>query len=194
MRRFINQFRRKYGPETQSSVSANAFNTDFSSFNSLSPSENGTTDSTSPGDDSFHISTDSDDDNIECDIGIQADQAVLCQAKQVHDLVLGKTDALLVKKFLTTSDAPHLDTKALIQKNDEVAKIVDLHVSTTPTEQMKDQFSVLYVPGFLKTFLPISNHQRFNSLKVSSGIFKNSIDFFLKKKDSPFAVMNRRTK
>ena len=83
-------------------------------------------------------SVDSEDDNIVCDISIQADQARLCQAKQAHDLVLGKADASLAKKCLTASDAPHLNTKSLIQKLDEVAKTVDLDVSTILEEQMKD--------------------------------------------------------
>ena len=52
--------------------------------------------------------------------------------------MLGKTDASLVKKFLTTSDALYLNTKALIQKLDEVAKTVDLDVSTILGEQKKD--------------------------------------------------------
>ena len=130
MGRFINPFRRICGPETQSSAPVNAPNTDYISINSLSPSEDDAADSTSPGDDFHHLSTDSEDDNIVCDISIQADQARLCQAKQAHDLVLGKTDASLVQKCLTVSDAPHLITKALIQKLDEVAKTVDLDVST----------------------------------------------------------------
>ena len=138
MGRFINQFRRICGPQAQSSASLNASNTDYSSINSPSPSEDDTVDPTSPGDDSNYVSTNSDDDNIVCDISIHADQARLCQTKQAHDLVLGKTDASLVKKFLSTSDAPHLDTKALIQKLDEVAKTVDLDVSTILEEQMKD--------------------------------------------------------
>ena len=138
MGKFINQFRRICGPETQSSASVTASSTDYSSINSLSPSEDDAADSTSPGDDSNHISIDREDDNVVCDISIQADQARLCQAKQAHDLVLGKTDALLVKKFLSTSDAPHLDTKALIQKLDEVAKTVDLNASTILEEQTKD--------------------------------------------------------
>ena len=54
--------------------------------------------------------------------------------------MLARTDASLVKKFLKTSDAPHLDTKALIQKLQEVAKTVDLDVSTILAEQMKDPF------------------------------------------------------
>ena len=138
MGRFINQFRRICGPETQSNASVNTSSTEYSSMNSLSPSEDDATDSTSPDNDSHHLSTDSEVDNIVCDISIQADQARLCQAKQAHDLVLEKTDASLAKKCLTASDAPHLNTKALIQKLDEVAKTVDLDVSTILEEQMKD--------------------------------------------------------
>ena len=134
MGNFINQFRRICGPETQSGAS----NTDYSSVNSLSPSEDDAADSTSPSSDSNHGSSDPEDDNIVCDISIQADPARFCLAKQAHDLVLGKTDASLIKKVLTTSDAPHLKTKALIQKLDEVGKTVDLDVSTILEEQMKD--------------------------------------------------------
>ena len=159
MGRFINQFRRLCGTETQSNASVNASNTEYSSINSLSPSEDDKADSTSPGDDSNHVSTDSEDENIVCDISIQADQARLCQAKQARNLVLGKIDDSLVKKCLTASDAPHLNTKALIQKLDEFAKTVDLDVSTNLEEQMKAQYLVLYVLGFVKTFLPILNHQ-----------------------------------
>ena len=93
MGRFINQFRRICGPETQSNASVNISHSEYSSINSLSPSEDHTADSTSLGDDSHHLNTDSEDDNFVCDLSIQADQARLCQAKQAHDLVLGKTDA-----------------------------------------------------------------------------------------------------
>ena len=138
MGRFINQFRQFCGPETQSNASVNTSKIEFSSINSLSPSEDDTVDSTSPGDDSNHVSTDTEGDDNVCDISIQADQARLCQAKQAHNLVLGKSDASLIKKFLTTSDAPRLDTKALIQKLDEVDKTLDLDVSTILAEQIKD--------------------------------------------------------
>ena len=116
------KFRRICGPDTQSNASVNTSNTEYSSINSLDSAENNEASQDRPYNDSLHISTDSEDDNIICDISIQADQARLYQAKRAYDLVLGKTDASLVKKFLTTSDAPHLDTKALIQKLDEVAK------------------------------------------------------------------------
>ena len=138
MGEFINQFRRICGPETQSIASVYASITDYSSINFLDRSEDDEAHSTSPGDDLHNVSTDSEDGNIVCDISIQAEQARLCQAKQSLDLVLGKTDASLVKKFLSTSDAPHLDAKALIQKLDEVAKTVDLDVSTILDEEMKD--------------------------------------------------------
>ena len=134
----INQFRRICGPETQSNPSVNSSNAEYSSINSLSTSEDDAADSTSPGDDSHHLSTDSEDDKIVCDISFQADQPQLCQAKQAHDIVLGKTDASLAKKCLTASYAPLLNTKALIQKLDEVAETVDLDVSTILEKQMKD--------------------------------------------------------
>ena len=138
MGRFINQFRRICGPETQSNALVHTSSAEYSSIDSLSPPEDGATDWTSPSDDPHHISTEAEDDNIVCDISLQADQARLCQAKQAHDLVLGKTVASLAKKCLTVSDALHLNTKALIQKLDEVAKTVDLDVSTILEEQMKD--------------------------------------------------------
>ena len=137
MGRFFNQFRRICGPETQSNASINTCNTEYSLINSRSPSENDTAGSTSPYDDPHHISTDSEDDNIICDISIQADKSRRCQAKRAHERVFGKPDASLVKKLLTISDAPHLDTKALMQQL-EVANAVDLDVSTILAEQMKD--------------------------------------------------------
>ena len=148
MGRFINQFRQICGPESQSCASVNTSDTECNSINSLSPSKDNAADSTSPGVDSNFASTDSEDDNIVCDISIQADQAQLCQAKQTHDLVLRKTDASLVKKLLTNSDGPHLNTKALIQKLDEDAKTVDLDVSTILAERMKDP-----VPGSVRSWI-----------------------------------------
>ena len=148
MGRLTNQFRQICGPETQANASVNTSNTEYSSSNSLRPSEDDTADSTSPSDDSNHVSKDSEIDNLVCDISIQADQARPCQAKQAHDLVLRKPDALLIKKLLTTSDAPHLDTKALIQKLDDVAKTVDLDVSTILAEQIKDP-----VPGTVRSWI-----------------------------------------
>ena len=52
--------------------------------------------------------------------------------------MLGKPDASLVKKLLTISDTPHLDTKALIQKLNDVAKAADLDISIILAEQVRD--------------------------------------------------------
>ena len=51
--------------------------------------------------------------------------------------MIGKTDAALAQKLLTVSHVPHIDTRALVQKLDEVSKEVDQDVSTIPAEQMK---------------------------------------------------------
>ena len=169
MGRFIHQFRRICGPETQSNASVNTSNTEYSSINSHCPSEDDTADPTSPGDDSNHVSTDSEDDNLVCDISIQADQARLCPAKQAHDLVLRKTDASLVKKFLKTSDAPHLDTKAIIRKLGEVAKTVDFDVSTILAEQIK--YPVL---GALRSWIRKNTppHTKSPEIQQSKGLLR----------------------
>ena len=83
------------------------------------------------------VPTDQTEDNEEEDeddhifrIDTNVDRYRLCKTTTAHDSVLGKIDASLVKKPLTITEAPHLDTKALIAKLDEVAKNVDLDVST----------------------------------------------------------------
>ena len=62
----------------------------------------------------------------------------MCKAKAAHDALLAKLDASLAKKPLTATEAPHLDTKSLIAKLDEVAKTIGLDVSTILAEQIKD--------------------------------------------------------
>ena len=84
------------------------------------------------------VITDDDEDNLICEMNIHADHYRLCKAKAAHDAVLGKIDASLAKKPLTASETPHLDTKSLIAKLDEVAKTVNLDVSTILAEQLKD--------------------------------------------------------
>ena len=62
----------------------------------------------------------------------------MCKAKAARDAVLGNYDTSLAKKPLTTTEAPHLDTKSLIAKLDDVVKTVDLDVSLIQAEQIKD--------------------------------------------------------
>ena len=58
-----------------------------------------------------------------------------CKAKAAHDAVLRKIDAFLAKKPLTATEAPHLDNNSL---RDDVAKTINLDVSTILAEQIKD--------------------------------------------------------
>ena len=82
--------------------------------------------------------TDDDEGDLIYEINTHVDHDRLCTAKAADDAVLGKIDASLAKKPLTPNEAPHLDTKSLIAKLDNVAKTVDLEVSTILAEQIKD--------------------------------------------------------
>ena len=93
-------------------------------------------DETQNGED--NATTDDDEDNLIYEINTNADHYRLCKAKPAHDAVLGKIDAASAKRPLTATEAPYLDTKALIAKVDEVAKTIDLDVSTILAEQIKD--------------------------------------------------------
>ena len=65
---------------------------------------------------------------------------------------MGKIEASLAKKPLTANEAPHLDTISLIAKLDEVAKILDLDVSTILAEQIKYP-----VPGTVRSWIRKGN-------------------------------------
>ena len=109
----------------------------YSSINSLNTNEDDNAfDETH--DDEDDASTDDDEDNLICEINTHADHYRLCKAKAAHDAVLGKIDASLAKKPLPANEVPHLDTKSLIAKLDDVAKIIDRDVSTILAEQIKD--------------------------------------------------------
>ena len=62
----------------------------------------------------------------------------LCKAKLAQDYALGKLDTSLTKNALTATVAPHLDTRDLIVKLDEVSKMVDIDVSIILAEEIKD--------------------------------------------------------
>ena len=135
--RTINQFRRLCLPSTQSLSSVEESEPTYSSINSLNTHEDDNAFDETHGDED-DATTDDDEDNLICDINTHADHYRLCKAKAAHDAVLGKIDASLVKKPLTANEAPHLDTKSLIAKLDDVAKTVNLDVSTILAEQIKD--------------------------------------------------------
>ena len=97
-----------------------------------------TTEAAAPKIDQNELNTDDDEDNRICEINLNADHYRLCKAKAARDTILEKIDASIAKKTLTATEAPHLDTKALITKLDDVAKTIDLEVSTKMAEQIKD--------------------------------------------------------
>ena len=134
--RTINQFRRLCLPGTLCSSSVENRELTYSLINSLSFKK---------GDDVLHEPSDdaaaviiNDEDNIIYEINLNSDNYRLCKAKATHDAVLGKIDGSRAKKTLTATEMPHLDTKCFIAKLDDVAKTVDLDVSTILAEQIKD--------------------------------------------------------
>ena len=168
----INQFRRLCLPSTQSSSSVEEFEPTYSSINSLNTNEDDNAfDETQDGEDK--ATTDDDEDNLIYEINTNADLYRLCKAKAAQDAVLGKIDVSLAKKPLTATVAPHLDTKALIAKLDEVAKTIDLDVSTILAEQIKDP-----VVGTVRSWIRrrTSSEPRFNNQKDCYDIAKNSTD------------------
>ena len=132
----INQFRRLCPPSTQSSSSVEEFEPTYSSINSLNTNEDDIAfDETQDGED--NATTDDDEDNLIYEINTNADNHRFSKLKQLMMLSWGKIDASLAKKPLTATEAPHLDTMALIAKLDEVAETIDLDVSTILAEQIK---------------------------------------------------------
>ena len=118
----------------------------YSSVNVLSTNEDGNV----PDEyfDEADAITDDDEDNLLCEINLNADNYRLSKAKASHDAVLGKIDASLVKNELTDIEAQHLNTKWLTAKLDGVAKTIDLDVSRILEEKIKDP-----VPGTVRSWL-----------------------------------------
>ena len=135
----INQFQRLCLPSPQSLSSEECCEPTCSSINSLSTNEDDDA-LVELHDDGDNSITDDDEDNLICEINTHANHYRLCKAKAAHDTVLGKIDASLAKKPLTATEAPNLNTRSLIAKPDDVAKTIDLEVSTILAEQIKDPF------------------------------------------------------
>ena len=135
--RSISQFRRLCLPSTQPLSPVEEPEPPYSSINSLNTNEDDNAfDETQ--DDEEDATIDDDEDNLICEKNTHAYHYRLCKAKAAHDVVLGKIEASLAKKPLIAIEAPHLDNKSLIAILDEVAKTIDLDVSTILAEQIKD--------------------------------------------------------
>ena len=164
--RTMNQFRRLCLPSTQSLSSVEDSELTYSSLNSLNTTEDDNTlDETQ--DDEDDATTDDDEDKLICEINTHADHYRLCKAEAAHDSVLVKIDASLPWKPLTANEAPHLDTKSLIAKLDDVAKTVDLDVSTILAEQIEDP-----VLGTVRSWLQkgISPEAKSTDIQQSKGL------------------------
>ena len=170
--RTINQFRRLCLPSTQSLSSIEASEPAYSLINSLETNGDGDVLDDIPND--VDTITTDDEDNLICEINTHADHFRLCKAKAAHDAVLGKIDASLAKKPLTATEAPHLDIKSLIAKLDDVAKTVDLDISTILTEQIKDP-----VLGTVRSWLRegISSNLRSPDIQQSKGLLPYCQEF-----------------
>ena len=167
------QFRRFCLPSTQSLSSVAHTEPTYSSINSLNTNENDNAfDKTF--DNEGDAATDDDEENLICEINTHADHYRLWKAKAAHDAILGKIDASLAKKPLTANEAPHLDTKSLIAKLDDVAKTVDLDVSTILAEQIKDP-----VLGTVRSWLRkgISPEAKSPDNQLSKGLLRYCQEF-----------------
>ena len=171
--RTINQFRRLCLPSTQSLSSVEDSEPTYSSINSLNTSEDDYA-LEETYDNESDAAADDDEDNLVCEVNTHADHYRLCKTKAAHDAVLGKVDASLAQKPLTVNEAPHLDTKSLIAKLDDVAKTVDLDISTILAEQIKDP-----VPGTVRSWIRkgISPETKTLEIQQSKGLLRYCQEF-----------------
>ena len=82
--------------------------------------------------------TDDGEDNLICKLNCNDNNCRLCQARAAQDAVMGKNDESLAKKALRAKEAPHLQTRILITKLDDIAQMDDFHDSTILAKQIKE--------------------------------------------------------
>ena len=188
--RTIHHFPRLFLSSTQSFSLVEDSEPTYNSITSVNTNENDEVLDELP-DDVDAITAD-DEDNLICEINTHADHYRLCKAKAAHDAVLGKIDASLAKKPRTATDAPHLDTKSLIAKLDDVAKTVDLDVSTILAEQIIDP-----VLGTVRSWLRngISPDAKSPDIQQSKGLLRycQEFDRLLIEEEGQFLCHNEPT-
>ena len=95
------------------------------------------------------------ENNLICEKDLNNNNYRLCRAKTAHDAVLGKVYAFLpFRKTLTATEAPRLDTRALITNVDVVAKRNDKDVSTILAQQIQNQVPTTVQSRLLKGIAP----------------------------------------
>ena len=87
---------------------------------------------------------------------------------------MGKIDASLAKKPLTTSEAPYLKTKSLIAKLVEVAETIELDASTILAEQIIDPVLATVVSGIQKR---TSSEPKTPEIQQAKGLLRYCQDF-----------------
>ena len=172
----IKQIPRLCLTSTQSSSPADVFEPTYRFIESLNTIEDDDAPA-EPHTDGDNPIIDDDEDNFICEINTHANRYRLCTAKAAHDAVLGTLNASLAKKPLTATEAPHLDTMALIAKLDEVAKTIDLDLSTILAEQIKDPVLAQLDYGSEKKPHPNLKIPRFNNQKDFYDLAKSLTDF-----------------
>ena len=170
----INQFRRFCLPSTQSLSSVEGSDPTYSSNDSLNTNENDNALVELHDDADDWITDDDDENNLIFEINTHADHYRLYKDKAAHDAVLGKIDASLAKKPVTATEASHLDTKTLIAKLGEVAKTIDLDVSTILAEQIKDLVLETVRPWIRKGISP--DHKALE-IQQSKGLLRYCQEF-----------------
>ena len=148
----------------------------YSSIHSLSTNEDDTALAKRQDDDDNPI-IDDDEGNFFCEMNIHTDRYRLCKVKAAHDAVPKKREASSPKKPLTATKAPHLDTKALIAKLDEVTKTIDLDVSNILAEQIKDPVLGTVRSCIQKKLHPNPKIPKFNNQKDFYDTAKSLTDF-----------------
>ena len=191
MGKAINQFRRLYSPLASPVTLDNDSDRTYSSMSSLETEEEDHKEAhPQVSGNKQHKQMKVDEGDLIFEENINRDHYRLCKAKLAQDTVLGKFDTSLTKKALTATEAPHLDTKALIAKLDEVSKVVDLDVSTILAEQIKDP-----VLGIVRSWIRKGNlpDVKTPEIQQSKGLLRYCQErdqLPIKQKVSYFVIMN----
>ena len=191
MGKTIDQFRRMFSPLASPVTLDNDSDRTYSSINSLETEEEDHKEShpqVSGNKQQIQVKVDEGDQTFE--VNINTDLYRLCKAKLAQDTVLGKFDTSLTKKALTATEAPHLDTKALIAKLDEVSKVVDLDISTILAEQIEDP-----VLGIVRSWIRKGNlpDVKTPEIQQSKGLLRYCQErdrLLIKQRVSYFVIMN----
>ena len=172
MRSTINQFRRLCRPRSLISLTSSESSTE--TYSSISVTETEGTREPEPSSRTelkVHedCDIDEDEDAYVCESNVN-DHHRLCKAREAHDLVISDPDTLLAKKTPPAATAPDLRFQEMINKLDDVAKVVDLDVPSILQEQLKDP-----VPSVVRSWIQgsICPDLRAPEIRQSEGLLRH---------------------